>query len=245
LLPELGRRQVGSITKADVRTFLAAIPSASTRLAVRKPPRLIFAMAVEAGAIKVNPADGIRLPGARSVDPVFLTMEQVVALSDAMGRPSSGLLIRFAALTGLRAGEIGALRVKHIDLHRGAVDVTGSVTEVEGHGLVFSDPKTHERRSVPIPLALGDELDVHLGEFRHGPEEFVFTAPEGGVLRHRNFLRREFRPAVTLSGLPAGLRFHDLRHTYASLLINGDPPAHPLAVMKRMGHSSITVTYDR
>ena len=46
------------------------------------------------------------------------------------------------------------------------------------------------------------------------------------------------------AGLPWSFRFHDLRHTCAALLINADPPAHPLAVMKRLGHSSITVTYN-
>lgn len=72
----------------------------------------------------------------------------------------------------------------------------------------------------------------------------MFTAPDGGPLRHGNFMARHFKRAVHASGAPEEMRFHDLRHTCAALLINADPPAHPLAVMKRLGHSSITVTYN-
>ena len=71
-------------------------------------------------------------------------------------------------------------------------------------------------------------------------------SPTGQPLHHGNFYRRHFRPAVVRS-LPAekhGLRFHDLRHTCASFMIN-DPNANPLLISKRLGHSSIAVTYDR
>ena len=63
-----------------------------------------------------------------------------------------------------------------------------------------------------------------------------------GPLRHGNFYRAKFKPAARAAGLPEGLRFHDLRHTYAALCIAST--ADPYAVMRRMGHSSITVTYD-
>lgn len=77
----------------------------------------------------------------------------------------------------------------------------------------------------------------------------MFVSPEGRSARplnHGNFYRRHFRPAV-LEALPEhlqGLRFRDLRHTCASFMIN-DPNANPLLISKRLGHSSIAVTYDR
>ena len=70
----------------------------------------------------------------------------------------------------------------------------------------------------------------------------VFTDSRGGALRHSNFYRRHFRPAVERAGLPCATRFHDLRHTCAALLIAQG--AHPLAIKERLGHSSITVTID-
>lgn len=118
------------------------------------------------------------------------------------------------------------------------------MSEVHGHGLVYGPPKTYERRSVPLPPALADELGALLVNKRPDRDELLFTAPDGGPLRHRNFMARHFKPAVDVCAVPVGMRFHDLRHTCAALLINADPPAHPLAVMKRLGRSSITVTYN-
>ena len=122
--------------------------------------------------------------------------------------------------------------------------VVEAVSEVTGLGLVYGPTKTYERRSVPMPRAMCHELGAYLATRPAEPDAFVFTAPDGGPLRHRNFYARHFRSAVVAAGLPERMRFHDLRHTCAALLINAEPPAHPLAVMKRLGHSSITVTYD-
>ena len=69
----------------------------------------------------------------------------------------------------------------------------------------------------------------------------VFTSPNGSVLRHSNFYRRYFKPAVEAFRL-GGFRFHELRHTCAAMLIADG--AHPRAIMERLGHSSIKVTLD-
>jgi integrase len=71
----------------------------------------------------------------------------------------------------------------------------------------------------------------------------VFTSPTGGPLRHNLFYARHFKPAVLRAGLPEALRFHDLRHTCAALLIA--QAGHPKAIMERLGHSSIHFTLDR
>jgi integrase len=75
--------------------------------------------------------------------------------------------------------------------------------------------------------------------------DLVFLGPQGGPLRHGNFMGQHFRPAVERA-LPKelhGLRFHDLRHTCASILIAKG--AHPLVVSRQLGHSSISITMDR
>ena len=153
--------------------------------------------------------------------------------------PEYSLLVRFAAYTGLRAGELGALRVCRLDLLRRRVEVTESVSEVKGH-LVFGPTKTYQNRSVPIPRFLCEEIALALTG--KGPDDFVFSAPEGGPLRHGNFYARHFKPALRHAGLPKAVRFHDLRHTFAGFLIAEG--AHPRAIMERMGHSSITVTLN-
>jgi integrase len=139
--------------------------------------------------------------------------------------------------TGLRGGELGALRAGGIDFLRRRVEVIEAVSEVNGR-LVFGPTKTYQNRSVPLPRFSCDEL-VRLLAGR-GQEDFVFPGSEVGALRHRNFYACHFKPAVRQAGLPDFLRFHDLRHSFAgSLIAEG---AHPRAMMERMGHSSITVT---
>ena len=110
-------------------------------------------------------------------------------------------------------------------------------------GLSYDDPKTYERRSVPMPRSLADDMANHLLSRPADQDAFVFTSPDGGPLRHNNFYRRQFKPAVIAAGLSPRTRFHDLRHTNASLLIAQG--ANPLTIKQRLGHSSITVTLDR
>ncbi len=248
VVPHFGGWQISAVDTPAVRAFLAKMSDAGsavgTQRAARKVLRLVLGTAIEGNAIKHNPCDGVRLARSQREEMVFLTLDEVHALASAMRRPEYGLLVRFVTLTGLRAGEVGALRIGRLNLLRGRVDVVEAVSEVTGHGLVYGPTKTYERRSVPIPRAMCDELGAYLATRPADPEAFVFTAPDGGPLRHHNFYARHFRPAVVAAGLPERMRFHDLRHTCAALLINAEPPAHPLAVMKRLGHSSITVTYD-
>ena len=70
--------------------------------------------------------------------------------------------------------------------------------------------------------------------------DFIFTSSRGGPLRHSNFRARHYKPAVLRAGLPEATRFHDLRHSYAAMLIAQG--AHPRAIMERLGHSTIQVT---
>ncbi|HUP68359.1 MAG TPA: tyrosine-type recombinase/integrase [Acidimicrobiales bacterium] len=219
VLPHFGSWPVGRIEAVHVRQYLADLRSAGagpgTVRAARKILRLVLATAIEGGALRANPCAGIRLARSEPVEMAFLTMEQVLALAGAMRRPEYGLLVRFAALSGLRAGEIGAMRVGRLDLVRSRVDVAESVAEVTGYGLVYGSPKTYERRSVPIPRTLAEELGAHLDGRPQQPEDFVFTAPGGGPLRHHNFYRRHFKPALAAAGLPQRVRFHD----YADLRV--------------------------
>ncbi len=136
-------------------------------------------------------------------------------------------------------GEIAALRVGRFYPLRATVDVMESATEVDRE-VRFVAPKNGKTRSIRIPRALVDRL-VPLVAGK-GPEAFVFAKANGQPLRHSQFYVRVFRPAVAAAGLPASLRFHDLRHTCAALLTAQG--AHPRAIMERLGHSSINVTMD-
>ncbi len=111
-------------------------------------------------------------------------------------------------------------------------------------GLIFGSTKTGKVRTLGIPRFLVAMLADHLDAITANPDALVFTSPQGGPLRHGNFYRRHFKPAVR-AALPAekhGLRFHDLRHTCAALLIAAD--AHPKAIQDHLGHRDIQTTFN-
>lgn len=258
VLPVFAGRPVGTITYRDAKQFVSGL--AAKQLApgtigeARKVLRMVLQEALRADAIARNPADGLRVPRGPRQEMVFLTSDQVFALAHAVANPprptrhpqlcwpAYGLLVRFAAFTGLRAGEIGALRIGRIDPDGRWVEVAESAEEVHGQ-LVYGPPKTYARRRVEIPGGLASELSQHLAERPNATDSFVFTAPDGGPLRHSNFYRRHYKPAVSRADLDPRTRFHDLRHTAAAMMIGQG--AHLLVVKERLGHSSISVTADR
>jgi hypothetical protein len=118
--------------------------------------------------------------------------------------------------------------------------ITQSVTVVQGQGLVWGTPKSHERREVPIPRFLVDDLAAHVAG--KGPEELVFSGVRsGGVLRVAVSRYGAFDAAAAAIGEP-GLHPHELRHTAASLAIASG--ADVKVVQQMLGHSSATMTMD-
>jgi integrase len=156
---------------------------------------------------------------------------------------SHSTLIYTAAYTGLRGGELLALRRRDVDLLRSVVHVRRALKDVSGH-LEFGETKNHESRTVSVPRFLRDMLAEHLAS-PGLPDALVFPSKTGKPLRHGLFTRRHFKRAVraVLPADKASLRFHDLRHTCASLSIAAG--AHPKLIQTRLGHSSIQITLDR
>jgi integrase len=167
---------------------------------------------------------------------MFLDHGQVADLA-AAAEPY-GLLVRFLAYTGLRWGEMSALRVGSLDLMRRRMRIKSAFVEVKGK-LVEGTPKTHQVRIVPLARFLIDELAADVDG--KGPDELVFSTPAGAPLRNTNFRRRHWDKAVKAAGLD-GLTPHDLRHTAASLAVAAG--ANVKAVQRMLGHASATMTLD-
>lgn len=153
--------------------------------------RMILELAVEDRRIPRNPCHGVKAPRREHTKRAYLTHGQVELLAVAAGRYAT--VIRFLAYTGLRYGEMAALRIGDFDMLRRRLNVRQSVTEVKGK-LVWSSPKNHERRSVPFPKFLADELAALMVD--KGRDDLVFTAPGGGVLRLATFRTRTFNKAI-------------------------------------------------
>jgi integrase len=172
----------------------------------------------------------------------FLTAEQVAALADAI-TPRYRLAVTFAAYEGLRAGELWALKARRVNELTRAVDVVEAVAELSNGELIEGPTKTGKVRTIGLPTFLLDDFKTHLSTFGTTDEGHVFSSTEGAQVRHGNFRRRHFEPAVRAAGLPERLRWHDLRHTCAALLI--DAGRHLEEIKDHLGHSSIRVTSDR
>jgi len=258
VLPVFGDRPIADITyrecKAFVDVLLRSGLAPGTAGEARKVLRLVLGEALRSDAIRRNPADGLRIPRGTRQEMVFLDPAQVVRLATEIANPprprshppktwpAYGLLVRLAAWSGLRAGEIAALRVGRFDCRAGRLEIAESVQEIHG-ALIYGPPKTYSHRRVDLPTDLASELADHIEGRGYDSDAFVFTAPSGGPLRHHNFYKRFFKPAVLRAGLDPRTRFHDMRHTAAALMIAEG--AHLLAVKERLGHSTIQVTADR
>lgn len=137
----------------------------------------------------------------------FLSAAQVAAIAKTVP-PAYGALIYVLAYGGLRWGEAAALRRSRCHLLRSRLEIVESVAEVCGK-LHLGETKTYQRRTVVIPRFLGDLLAEHLaGQAGDGPDSFVFTGREGGLLRNSNFRERVWQPAVQALDLPSDLRIH-------------------------------------
>jgi len=149
-----------------------------------------------------------------------------------------GLSIRLLALTGLRFGELAALRVGRIDLSRRRLTISESVTEVGGR-LVFSSPKTHQTRTVPVPSSVIPALAAACDG--RAADELLLTSPRGGPVRINNWRRRVFDPACERAGI-TGVTPRDMRHTAASLAVSAGANVKP--VQRMLGHASAAMTLD-
>jgi len=145
-------------------------------------------------------------------------------------------MVLLTVFASLRWGELAALRRCDIDLEAATVRIARQLSELGGV-LSFSPPKTNAGlRTVIIPGVIMPELTSHLDRFT-GPAEdaLIFTSPEGAPLRHSNFRRRVWLPALKAAGL-SPVHFHDLRHTGNDLA--ADTGASLRELMDRMGHST-------
>ncbi|MBY0288122.1 MAG: site-specific integrase [Mycobacteriaceae bacterium] len=202
--------------------------------------RQVLDAAVEDSRIPRNPCVGVKLPKRQHSDRGYLSVRQVTVLAEAVERQPE--VVRFLAYTGLRWGEMAALRLCDFDMLRRRVNVSRSVTE--SGGLVWRTPKTHERRSVPFPAVLSTELAALMVGKDH--DALVFTDQRGSVLRNSNWRARVFQPAVEKcqkidDSFPT-VTPHDLRHTAASLAVSAG--ANVKAVQRMLGHAKASMTLD-
>jgi integrase len=192
----------------------------------------------EDGIIRDNPCRIKGYDRYHTPERPIATVAQVYALADAVpGRYRALILV--AAFSGLRWGELVALRRCDVELDGGVVRVSRKLAALR-RGMAYGPPKSDAGvRTVTLPAAavaaLRPHLRQHVGD---GPEALVFTGDKGAQLRSGNFGRAtRWVDTVTAAGLPAGFHFHDLRHTGNNLAAAAGASTREL--MHRMGHASM------
>ncbi|WP_301548588.1 site-specific integrase [Micromonospora sp. C95] len=241
--PHLGGLALGAIKPQTIRTWRRTLLDGGTTepQAVKAYSllRAILNTAVkEDELIRQNPC---RIPGYdryHTPERPVATVAQVLSLAERMPARFSALVI-VAAFSGLRWGELAALRRGDVDLTAGTVRVPRKLAALRNR-MEFGPPKSEAgNRVVTLPaaarLVLADHLDEFVGK---GPEALVFTGDKGAVLRSGNFRRAVgWAAALRAAGMPDGFHFHDLRHTGNNLAAATGASTRDL--MHRMGHASM------
>ena len=239
ILPVWGPVKVGDIDHDGLQRWVGDLAATMAGGTVRKVAGVmsgILEQAVLSRKIATNPMTAVKLPRQKLQPRRYLSGVEVEQFADAAG--NQGLTVYVLAYCGLRIGELSALKVGHVDTLRKRFLIEGSVTEVNGE-LVWSAPKDRQRRSVPYPGFLAASIAELVAGL--GPDDLLFQAPRGGVLRVRNMRRDWFDAAAVAAGVP-GLTPHELRHTAASLAVSSG--ASVLALQRMLGHDKPSTTLD-
>ena len=198
----------------------------------------ILETAVEYGYLTVNPARGVKFPPPpRREAPAILAGATFVRLLEALDEPHRTMVALIAA-TGLRVGELLALRWQALDLEVRTLQVRESVFQG-----AFQQPKTRRaERTIPLGPHTVALLTAHRARVtRSAPTDLVFGNQSGGPLRETRLLQRVLKPAAERAGL-GRVTWHQFRHVHSSLLNDLRVPVK--IAQEQLGHASIQTTLN-
>ncbi len=249
-LPRFGRMKMSVIVASEVQAWVndAAASGLSARSVVKYHAVLhaIFERALVDQVIVVNPCHHTVLPKVVKAPKIAITPKQFKTLL-AKIPDHHRVMVLVAIETGLRWGELVALRPDDIDFGSNVVTVRRVVLEVSKKisgaqtGYTFRDyPKDNEHREVAIGGELSRAIKTHMLKNGRREGDLLFSTEAGTPISRNTFRSRVWLPAVDQSGLHRHVRFHDLRGAHASWLLAGG--ADLKVVMDRLGHRQITTT---
>jgi integrase len=209
--------------------------------------RLALNNAVQWGYLSRNVCDLVTRPRVPKHDITPLTLEQARRFRQHIQGHRFEVLITMAVVTGMRRGELLSLRWSDIDFQKSILQVLHTVDRFAGHGYVEGEPKSAAGvRSIRLPGFLVDMLKQHQVQQMAQKSQakiweerdLVFPNSRGGYL-HPNHLGEAFRALLEQAGLPA-IRFHDLRHSAATILLSMG--VNIKVIQEMLGHSDISIT---
>ena len=254
VLPTLGKLSLEKLTPQHLQRLY------SERLDARLSPTTVhhlhatlhkaLSQAVRLNLVQRNVADLVDPPRIAKHEMTTLVPDDARHLLDVASGARLEALFVLALTTGLREGELLGLKWRDVRFEEKALEIRGSLQRVKA-GLVVMEPKTKQsRRRVGLTEAALISLRRHRTRqaeerLRVGPAweglDLVFTDEAGAPIDATKFLRNSFAPLLKAAGLPK-MRFHDLRHTAATLLLGRG--IHPKIVSEMLGHSQVGITLD-
>ena len=254
ITPSVGELVLTKLRPLQIEQAYTAIAerglSPRTILQIHRVLRQALKHAVQWQLLSVNPADAVKPPRFERYEPKVFRPAELRTLFAQLDGTRYGALIRTAASTGLRLGELLGLRWSDVDLDAGVLQVRQTSQWITGEGVSFKPPKTHRsRRPVSLSDAVVEALRSHrlvqLSErLLLGPayddQDLVFATRTGTPINPSN-VSRAWRSTLEKAGL-THRRFHDLRHTHATFLMAQG--VHPKVVSERLGHAGVSITLD-
>jgi integrase len=254
LVPTLGDVKLSLLTPTHIRALYGEkVASGLAATSVQRIHALLhkaLTQAVNDSLIPRNVTDAVKAPRQQRKEMKTFTPEQVHAFLDAAKVDRLRALYIVAIHTGLRQGELFGLRWEDVDFEAGTVSVHRTLSGAKG-GPTFTTPKNDKARRVRLTPqaieALRDHRKRQLEERMrfaglwqdHG---LVFCSTVGTPLSRHNVYNRSFKPLLECAGLPRSFRFHDLRHTFATLMASSG--GHAKVVQEMLGHATINITLD-
>jgi integrase len=252
-IPELGHILLRQLTPQAIQSYYGRACeriSARTVLYHHRILKESLKYAVRQGYLGRNPADLVDPPKPRKKTMRTLTPEEIKTLLEVALDNQFYPVIYTAISTGLRETELLGLRWRDIDLNLQSISVCQILYYKKHDVFEFKEPKTsHSKRRVKMTAKLVDylgeykgtreSLSLHLGRLLK-PDDLIFAKVEGSPF-NPSVLRHNFTRMVNRAGLK-GLRFHDLRHTFATLMLKQG--AKPKVISEALGHASVAFTLD-
>lgn len=246
--PKIGGVTLSKLTPVHVQAMYFALEREGASPRLRQLTHAVLSRALKQALkwdlVLRNVCNAVDPPRVPKRNVAVLSRDQVATLLEAAKGDRLETLLLVAIGTGMRLGELFALQWENVDLERAAIHVRHTLVEIGGT-LTLSEPKTSKsRRRIDLPKSVVTALRAHR-ERTHGEgfsdAPWVFCNTTGGPLRRSHYHANVFKPLLKAASLPM-IRFHDLRHTSASLLLSAG--VHPKVVQERLGHSQIGITLD-
>ncbi len=243
MIPELGHIKLSNLKPQHIQSMysrkLESGLSKRTVQYLHSVLRRSLNHAVTWGLIVRNPTDAVTPPKPQRKEPKTLTTAQAQLFLESITDPRWGTIYIVAILMGLRKSEILGLRWQDVDFKNNAISINNIIFEIQGKIHQGTPKSERSRRSVAMPMVVVSALTKYQ-QITNKSEGLVFTTSSGKPISQRN-LTRNFHGALKKVGL-SRIRFHDLRHTAATLLLKEN--VHPKIVQEMLGHSTITLTLD-